>query len=106
MNDALFSVADQVVLVSGASRGIGRAIAEGFAKLGRKIVIIGGRAAAIVETAAALSSAGGTAVHLLVCVAGRKNVVRRVVQVVVDFCGIVYFVNVAGVNRRMLCERL
>ena len=31
MNDALFSVQDQVTLVSGASRGIGKAIAAGFA---------------------------------------------------------------------------
>ena len=32
MHDPLFSVAGQVVLVSGASRGIGRAIAAGFAQ--------------------------------------------------------------------------
>ena len=34
MNDALFSVEDQVVLVSGASRGIGKAIARAFAERG------------------------------------------------------------------------
>ena len=41
MADSLFSVADQVVLVSGGSRGIGRAIAAGFAERGAQVVITG-----------------------------------------------------------------
>ena len=41
MNDALFSVEDQVVLVSGASRGIGKTIARAFAERGSQVVITG-----------------------------------------------------------------
>src|SRR5579864_2908924 len=37
----LLSVQDQVVLVSGASRGIGRGLAEGFARRGASVVITG-----------------------------------------------------------------
>ena len=41
MADELFSVAEQVVVVSGGSRGFGRAIAEGFAVRGASLVITG-----------------------------------------------------------------
>ena len=51
MADDLFAVQDQVVLISGASRGIGRAIAKGFADRGAKVVI-SGRVQDTVEAAA------------------------------------------------------
>jgi short-subunit dehydrogenase involved in D-alanine esterification of teichoic acids len=41
MHDDLFSVTGQVVLVSGGSRGIGRALAEGFARRGTAVIITG-----------------------------------------------------------------
>ena len=37
----LLSVQDQVVLVSGGSRGIGRAIAKGFVDHGAQVVVTG-----------------------------------------------------------------
>src|SRR5437879_3076707 len=51
MHDSLFSVQDQVVLVSGASRGIGRAIADGFAQRGAKVIITGRESATLEKTA-------------------------------------------------------
>ena len=41
MTDPLFDVKDQVVLVSGGSRGIGLAIAAGFAQRGAQVVVTG-----------------------------------------------------------------
>ena len=38
MTDKLFSVDGQVVIVSGGSRGIGRAITQGFAERGATVI--------------------------------------------------------------------
>lgn len=38
MSDPLFDVEGQIVLVSGGSRGIGQAIASGFAQRGAQVV--------------------------------------------------------------------
>jgi citronellol/citronellal dehydrogenase len=54
--DGLF--ADQVVLVSGAGRGIGKAIAFQFARLGAKVVLCGRDAARLDAVAASLSRLG------------------------------------------------
>ena len=60
MSDALFSVEGQVVVVSGGSRGIGRAIAEGFAVRGARVVITGWDLATLLQTAREICPAGGT----------------------------------------------
>jgi gluconate 5-dehydrogenase len=106
MNDELFSVAGQVVLVSGGSRGIGRALAEGFARRGAAVVITGREQAALEQTARAISPPGGTVRPLVCDVADAKAIERLVQAVLADFGRIDTLVNVAGVNRRMPAERL
>jgi NAD(P)-dependent dehydrogenase (short-subunit alcohol dehydrogenase family) len=106
MNDELFSVAGQVVLVSGGSRGIGRALAEGFARRGAAVVITGRQQATLDETARAICPPGGTVRPLVCDVADAKAIERLVQTVLADFGRIDTLVNVAGVNRRMLAERL
>jgi gluconate 5-dehydrogenase len=101
MSDTLFSVQDQVVLVSGASRGIGRAIAKGFAERGAKVIITGREAATLEKTAAEL---GATP---MVCdVADKDAIDRLVATALAQFGHIDTLINVAGVNRRMLAEKL
>jgi NAD(P)-dependent dehydrogenase (short-subunit alcohol dehydrogenase family) len=102
----LFSVADQVVLVSGASRGIGRVIAEGFAQRGAKVIITGRHADTLEQTARDIS-VNGRLVHPLVCdVADARAIDRLVAQTLDKFGRIDTLLNVAGVNRRMLAEQL
>jgi gluconate 5-dehydrogenase len=103
MNDKLFSVADQVVLVSGGSRGIGRAIGQGFAERGAKVVITGRELATLEKTAQEL----GDSVVPLVCNVADAKAIDRLVPAVIDRLGrIDTLINVAGVNRRMPAERL
>jgi NAD(P)-dependent dehydrogenase (short-subunit alcohol dehydrogenase family) len=102
MDDALFSVADQVVVVSGASRGIGRAIAEGFARRGAKVVITGRERETLEKAAAEI---GGAARPAVCDVSDGKAIEKLVASVLGDFGRIDTLVNVAGVNRRMRAER-
>src|SRR5207244_8709461 len=106
MNDELFSVAGQVVLVSGGSRGIGRALAEGFARRGAAVVITGREQATLDQAAHAITPPGGTVRPLVCDVADAKAIERLVQAVLADFGRIDTLVNVAGVNRRMPAERL
>jgi NAD(P)-dependent dehydrogenase (short-subunit alcohol dehydrogenase family) len=104
MNDTLFSVADQVVLVSGASRGIGKAIAQGFAARGAKVVITGREQATLEQTARELAPGG---VIPLACDVADAKAIERLVPAVLERCGrIDTLINVAGVNRRIPAERL
>ena len=109
MNDSLFSVAGQVVLVSGGSRGIGRAIAEGFACRGARVVIASRDAASLEDAARGIARAAeafgsGCELHpveILACDVAKADDIRRLVDSVLARHGhIDSLVNVAGVNRR------
>ena len=60
----LFDLNGRVALVTGSSRGIGRAIAEGLAEHGAKVVISSRKPEACAEVAAAICDAGGEAVDI------------------------------------------
>lgn len=94
--DPLFSVAGQVVLVSGGSRGIGRAIAEGFARRDARVIISGREERTLTQTAAEI----GAADHVVCDVARPKDIAGLVERVLREHERIDTLVNVAGVNRR------
>ncbi len=100
MSDSLFRVEDQVVIVSGGSRGIGRAIAESFATRGATVVITGREQAALERTASEICPAGGSVTPLVCDVAKAADIRALVERVLADYDRIDTLVNVAGVNRR------
>lgn len=107
MHDPLFSVADQVVFISGGTRGIGRALAEGFARRGA-IVVISGRDEPAAQRAAA-EIAGATQARCLGlgCDVSDETQLQPAVDRIRAECGrIDALINVAGVNRRMPAENL
>ena len=104
MADELFSVKGQVVLVSGASRGIGRAIAQGFADREATVVITGRVAETVQKTAREICPPGGTVKAKVCDVADARALQRLADEVVAEFGRIDTLVNCAGVNKRMKVE--
>jgi len=87
---------DQVALITGASRGIGRAIATTFAAQGATVVITG-RSAPLIEVAAEISDTGGKAVAVRGDLADEgfaRELIQRCRQ---DHARIDVLVNNAGV---------
>ena len=104
MLDSLFSVENQVTLVTGGSRGIGKAIAEAFVARGATVIIAGREETTLLQTAKDISTEKKT-VDTEVCdVANQKEVTSMVASVVKKHGRIDTLISVAGVNRRMKAE--
>ena len=96
-----FSLQGKVAIVTGASRGIGQAIAYGFAKAGAKVAVTSRKVQDLEATAAEIKKAGGEALvvpaHL-----GKFEEYQRVVDTVVQKFGRVdILVNNAGASPAM-----
>lgn len=99
--DSLFSVANQVVLVSGGTRGIGYAIAEGFAGRNALVVVTGRTAEAAGQAAASLRGQAMFPPIGIACDVADGEQIQRLVGSVLEMFGrIDVLINVAGVNRR------
>lgn len=104
MSEELFSVAGQNVVVTGGSRGIGRAIAEGFAARGANVLICS-RTQESVETALKEMNDAGLKADGVACDVSDEQQILTTVQTAMSRLGhIDTLVNVAGVNRRKRAE--
>src|SRR5262245_30055884 len=99
---------DQIALVTGGSRGIGRAIVKAFAAEGAKVAFVyRGNVEAAEKLVAEVSSAGGTILALKADVANPEDAQRCVDTVEKTWNGTVYvLVNNAGVIRDDLFVRM
>lgn len=97
---------EKVLIVTGAGRGIGAALARSFAAEGGHVVIadVDGRAAA--ATAAAIRERGGNALDCTVDVADRAQVDDLVVKVLGAFGAVDVLVNNAGVTRAAMIQKM
>lgn len=99
---------DRVVVVTGAGRGIGEAIARAFAAEGAKIAVISRTAANAERTASELSAAfpSSAAKAFSVDVADHEAMQATGKEVLEAFGQIDVLVNNAGVTRDGLCMRM
>jgi gluconate 5-dehydrogenase len=104
MSEELFSVAGQNVVVTGGSRGIGRAIAEGFAARGANVLICS-RTQESVDAALKEMNDAGLKADGVACDVSDEQQILTTVQTAISRLGhIDTLVNVAGVNRRKRAE--
>ena len=92
-----FDLSGKTVIVTGASRGLGRAMAIAFGEAGANVVLTGRDAQALDEAASATRKAGGRALATAMEVTDRSAVDRAVQQAVGVFGTIDVLVNNAGI---------
>ena len=98
MTHTLFRMAGKVALITGSSRGIGRAIAEAFAQAGARVVVSSRNQDACDRVAREIRSRGAEAVAVACNVSHRDEVDRLVTRSVQRLGPIDIFVGNAATN--------
>lgn len=91
-----FDLTGRVVIITGGSRGIGRAAADGFAALGARVVIASRKADACEQAAAQVRAAGGSALGVATHMGDLDAVEQLVDRTVEAFGGVDVVVNNAA----------
>ncbi|MBE9215784.1 3-oxoacyl-[acyl-carrier-protein] reductase [Plectonema cf. radiosum LEGE 06105] len=107
MSENLQSLRSQVAVVTGASRGIGRAIAQELATFGANVVVnYANSSQAAEELVSEITSAGGSAIALQADVSQAEEVDTLINTVLEKFNRIDILVNNAGITRDTLLLRM
>src|SRR6186997_243074 len=93
----MFDLAGRLALITGSSRGIGRAIAEGYVAAGARVVINGRDAAAVAATVKAI---GANALAAPFDVTNKEAIEAAVAKIENDIGPIDILVNNAGMTKR------
>lgn len=96
----------RVAFVTGASRGIGKGVAEKFAKEGAKIVIADVNEEALSETASEFKEKGYEVLNLTVDVANSEQVNEAMDEAVAKFGKVDTLINNAGILRDNLLFKM
>ncbi len=96
----------RVAIVTGAARGLGRAIAETLAAAGAKVACVDGNVDVLDQTVAGLKAAGRTAIALACDVTDSRRVGEVVDEVIKELGGLDILVNNAGITRDNVVLRM
>ena len=102
----MFSLTDKVAIVTGASRGIGKTIAETFANAGAHVVCAARTTDAIQAVASEINSNGASASHITCDISDKESFTNLVQTTVQEHARLDILVNNAGVTRDALLIRM
>ena len=102
----MISLEGRVVLVTGASQGIGRACAVALAKAGAQVALAARNTTRLAEVAAEIESAGGRAVPFELDLASEDSIKAAAKAVLAQFGKIDILVNNGGITRDNLMLRM
>lgn len=97
---------NKVVIITGGSSGIGKALAEVYAKAGSKVVITGRKAGPLNQVAKNLEAEGAKVLALVADASKEEDAERVVNQTLERFGQIDILINNAGISMRALFEDL
>src|SRR5450755_389159 len=100
MSQALFDLFGRTALVTGSSRGLGRAIAEGLARAGARLIVNGIDPAGVQSTVAEMRAAGHAAEGSAFDVTDEAGIVAAFTRFDADGIEIDILVNNAGIQVR------
>jgi gluconate 5-dehydrogenase len=96
----IFNLAGRTALVTGSSRGLGRAMATGLAEAGAAVIINGTDAARVAEAAASLRAAGHQAGEAVFNITDEAAILAAFAKFDVEGTAIDILVNNAGIQLR------
>ncbi|MFA6471379.1 MAG: glucose 1-dehydrogenase [Candidatus Latescibacterota bacterium] len=99
-----FSLAGKRGIVTGASRGLGRAMAEGLAEMGADLVIAARTGELLREAAESLGAYGGKVIPFVVNVGVDSDIEALVAKIIAELGGIDFVFCNAGIIRRGASE--
>jgi NAD(P)-dependent dehydrogenase (short-subunit alcohol dehydrogenase family) len=94
----MFPLTGKTAIVTGASRGIGEAIAKGFAKAGADLVLIGRNRIALENVASEISGVGRMALPIVADIGVPEEIEKAVAAASEHFRQIDILVNNAGIS--------
>jgi len=98
---------DKIAVVTGSSRGVGRAVALGFAKEGAKVVInYTSNEKAAEQVVGSIQSMGGEALSVKADVAQKSDVDKLIGSAIATFGGLDILVNNAGFTRPAMMVKM
>ncbi|KIL48014.1 SDR family NAD(P)-dependent oxidoreductase [Jeotgalibacillus campisalis] len=99
-----FSLENKTAVVTGAGRGIGKALAIGLAEAGAEVVLLSRTENELKETTAFIKDRGGEAYYVVTDVTDREEIRRTIDKVINNSGKIDILINNAGMNIRSKAE--